>query len=155
MKALRRIGRILLLGVTAYALVFTSLSVLDTIALRRLQRRLEYRGPSKAFPIAYFRQRVREGMTLDEVTRSLEHFQRVRFFMIPIVGTTDSSIVERFEYPLAWRNLNVDVHYRNGLVWDVYTDGYGMMGAPELDPTRARVLLQSSGSKGQAQETAP
>jgi hypothetical protein len=145
---LRKVGRILVLAGAAFGIVILTLFALDGIALRKLQRQLGYNGPRKDFPIAYFRQRVREGMTIAEVQRALDHSARIRFFMVPIIGTADSSIVQRFEYPLTWRSLNADVHYRRGLVWDVETGGYGMRGASEVGRARAEFLLDSlSGGK--------
>lgn len=103
----------------------------------RLAERLGYSGPSATFPIAYFRTVAREGAGPQEVWAGMAGYDSVSYYLVPIVGGSDSILVQRFSYPMRWDVLNVEVEYSDAHVRDIETGGDGRLGAHPIPAIEA------------------
>jgi hypothetical protein len=122
-----------LLGIAA----FLSWRFLRAAELRALSERLGYDGPAQAFPIAHFRQVAPAGASPQEVWARVGQVASVHYYSAPIVGASDSVVIQRFAYPLRWGDLTVDVEYHAGAVRDVETTGETWLGMVPLSNDEA------------------
>lgn len=113
-----------------------------------LATKLGYTGSQKTFPIAHFRERVPAGAAPYEVWSRVRGYAEVRYYLAPVVGTTDTLLVQRFGYPMRWSRLDVDVEYLGGTVRDIDVTGTQWDGMLEIARSEAYARLGWSPPKG-------
>ena len=129
--------RIFLFCVAAYALFWGVVVVPDDQALRRLGRDLQEGETAPArFPYEYFQRLAPAGANPEQVIQRFRGYGDLQYYRLPI-ASGDSVIVQRFVYPLVWYHLNVDVEYRDGVVWDLEMDRGRLPRKHRLSASRA------------------
>jgi len=122
-------------------MAYVAWRLLRAAEYHELAARLGYDGPSRTFPIAYFRQLAPAGTLPQEVWARMASYHGVDYFVAPIVGTTDSIVIQRFTYPMTWDELNVDIEYSGAVVRDIEVTGYLGPGVRRLTADEAYVRL--------------
>jgi hypothetical protein len=142
-KKATRLNPFWLWNATVFVLLLTYLGwrALRASDYKDLAQRLGYTGPQRTFPIAFFREWAPTGAGAKVVWSRMSSYDQIDYFLVPIVGTRDSVLVQRFCYPMRSEHLKVDVEYRNGLVADVEVSGEGMSSARRITPTEAYARL--------------
>ena len=116
---------------------FLSWRVLRAREFSNLANRLGYSGPAEEFPMAFFRERVPLEAPPGDVWNRMRGHSTVRYYIAPIIGTSDSVVVQRFGYPMRWDRLDVDVEYLRGGVRNIDVRGDESFGMQEIPPSEA------------------
>lgn len=126
------------LALVATYLVYLMVGYLpDALAIRKLGTDLQADELGVEFPREYFVTVLPEGALPGRVYQVMQGYEKIKYYRLPIAGSADSVVVQRFVYPLVWSEMNVDVLYRAGRVFDVDLERGRIPSRNALSPQQA------------------
>ena len=136
-----RVVRVWNFAAVILLLVYLSWRLLRAADYRELAQRVGYNGPQRTFPIAHFRERAPTGARARDVWFRMTGYDKVEYFLVPIVGTKDSVLVQQFCYPMRLEHLEVEIEYKGGVVSDIEVSGEKRAEARTITPYEAFARL--------------